>query len=70
MSRYCYYFYVNLPLCVYRLSNLIQNLLRHHQKDLLIVQLPARRNVVPIVIIAVQYIDTIYHITYDLFFNY
>lgn len=45
MSRYYYCSCVNLPLCVYRLSNLIQNLLRRHQRDLLIVQLPAGRNI-------------------------
>jgi len=45
MSRYCYCFYVNLPLCVYRLSSLIQNLLHRHRKDLLIVQLPAEINI-------------------------
>lgn len=39
--NYYYYFHVNLLLCVYQLENLIQNLLRRRQKDLLIVQLPA-----------------------------
>jgi len=54
MSRYCYCSCVNLPLCVYRLSNLIQNLLRRHQKDLLIVRLPAGRNIMIYIYVPIE----------------
>lgn len=64
---------VDLPLCVCRLNNLIQNLLRRHQKDLLIVQLPVKRNryiniVYSNYISTILIIDTLYY-KYDSFFN-